>query len=131
MLTDPIADCLTRLRNAATAGNRFTDVNGSSVIQHIIEILKAQGFVADFLVKEEKGQKRLRVFLKYGANRRPLLNGLRRISSCGARRYVSADKIPHVRSGLGFAVISTSQGVMTGHEARKRGIGGEVFCLVW
>ncbi len=130
-LSDPIADFLTRLRNASTAGHRHTDVMWSKLIQSLAEILKSTGFIEQYLVREVDGKNEMRVFLKYNAMRKPIIRGLKRISLPGRRRYVGADHIPSVFNGLGISIISTSQGILSSHEARKKHVGGEVLCYVW
>ncbi|MGR3951432.1 MAG: 30S ribosomal protein S8 [Chlamydia sp.] len=130
-LSDPIADFLTRLRNASTAGHRHTDVMWSKLIQSMAEILKSTGFIEQYLVREVDGKNEMRVFLKYNAMRKPIIRGLKRISLPGRRRYVGADHIPSVFNGLGISIISTSQGILSSHEARKKHVGGEVLCYVW
>lgn len=131
-VNDPIADFLTRIRNACKAQHRYVDVDWSKVIQYISEILKAEGFIENFLVKQESPSRgTVRLFLKYASGRAPVINGLRRISKPGLRRYVKHDEIPSSFGGLGVPIVSTSQGVLPGNEARKRKIGGELLCMVW
>jgi len=134
--TDPIADMLTRVRNAVMAGQIVTAMPSSKMKVAIAKILKAEGFVKDYEVVEgeKKDRKVLRINLKYVGERRlrrPVLTGLDRISKPGRRIYTSKHEIPWVLSGMGIAIISTSKGVMTGREARKMGLGGEVVCKVW
>ncbi len=135
-VSDPIADMLTRIRNAVMAGQPMTAMPSSKIKVDIAKILKTEGFVNDFEVVDgdRPGQKVLRVRLKYigeRRDRRPVLTGLERISKPGRRIYTSKKDIPWVLSGMGIAILSTSKGVMTGHEARKMGVGGEVVCKVW
>ncbi len=126
---DPIADMLTRLRNALTARLRHVDMSLSSTKLSILKVLEQQGFIEHILVDEE--HKKMRVFLKYAGGRAPLLQGLKRISKPSLRRYINKDQIPKISNGLGVAVVSTSQGVVDGETARQKGIGGELLCYVW
>lgn len=129
---DPIADFLTRIRNATKAEHRYVDVSWSKVKQNIAEILKSQGFVENYLVQRDENQRgTMRVFLKYAEGRKPVIQGLKRVSTPGSRKYVGHDDIPRFYGGMGLSIISTSQGVMAGMEARKRKIGGELLCLIW
>lgn len=135
-VTDPIADMLTRIRNAVMAGQTVTAIPSSKMKVAIAKILKAEGFIADYEVKDGKrvGEKLLSVRLKYIGERRyrrPVLTGLERVSKPGRRVYTGKQDIPWVLSGMGIAILSTSKGVMTGREARKQGVGGEVVCKVW
>ncbi len=135
-VSDPIADMLTRIRNAVMAGQPMTAMPSSKIKVDIAKILKTEGFVKDFEVVDgdRPGQKVLRVGLKYigeRRERRPVLTGLERISKPGRRVYTGKKDIPWVLSGMGVAILSTSKGVMTGREARKMGVGGEVVCKVW
>ena len=127
--SDPIADLLLRMRNAKDARHRYVDVPFSKVKSNIINVLKDQGFVDNFLVDEEKGQ--MRIFLKYANGREPVIQGLKRMSSPGLRRYVGYKRIPRVLNGLGIAIVSTPEGVIDGETARQKKIGGELLCLVW
>jgi small subunit ribosomal protein S8 len=135
-VSDPIADMLTRIRNAVMAGQTMTAMPSSKMKVAIAEILKAEGFVEDFEVVDGDriGQQVLRVRLKYigeRRERRSILTGLERISKPGRRVYTGKQDIPWVLSGMGISILSTSKGVMTGREARKLGVGGEVVCKVW
>lgn len=130
-VSDPIADLLTRIRNGASAQLRFVDIPLSKMKASIAEILKNEGFIADFLVKEEEGKGTIRVFLKYTAQRQSIIKGLKRVSKCGLRRYVRAKDIPYIFGGMGVSIISTPRGVMTGQQARKDNLGGEILCHVW
>jgi small subunit ribosomal protein S8 len=131
-ISDPVADFLTRIRNSVTAGHRYIDVSWSVIKQNIAEILKEQGFIENYLVKHESKQRgTIRVFLKYASGRRPVIQGVRRVSKPGLRKYVGYADIPRFYGGMGLSIISTSQGVMAGDEASKRKIGGELLCLVW
>jgi small subunit ribosomal protein S8 len=128
-MTDPIADLLTRIRNAQRASRPVVEVPHSKMKESIAQILKHEGYVADVAV-EGKAIKKLAVKLKY-QGRRGVIEGLRRISKPGLRNYVSATEIPRVRGGLGTAIVSTPEGVMTGIQARKKNLGGELVCFVW
>jgi small subunit ribosomal protein S8 len=131
-ISDPIADFLTRIRNAISAQHRYVDMSWSRMRQEIAEILKAQGFIESYLVKHDhRNRGTMRLFLKYAEGREPVIKGLRRISKPGLRRYVGHQDIPHFYGGLGLSILSTSQGVMAGNMARDRKIGGELLCLVW
>lgn len=130
-LSDPIADLLTRIRNAGKAEHRHTDIPWSNFKEAVVKNLKEMGFIHSYLVRKEGTIGTIRVVLKYGRNREPVLKGLKRISKPGARQYVAKDEIPYVLRGMGAAIITTSQGVMSGDEARKRGVGGEILCKVW
>lgn len=134
MLTDPIADFLTRLRNAAKAQHEDVTMPSSGLKRELARILAEQGYIEGFVVTPPGGGypgERLTVTLKYTEGRAPVITGLVRISRPGRRRYVDHDHIPRVQGGMGTAIISTSRGVMTGHEARQRGVGGEVVAQVW
>ncbi len=130
-VTDPIADYLTRVRNAIRANHRRVDIPATNMNRAISRILLDQKFIYDFLVIDDPIQATLRVYLKYTSDEKPVISGIKRISTPGRRLYVGKDDMPRVRSGLGIAVVSTSQGVMTGKRAKKLGVGGEVLCHVW
>jgi small subunit ribosomal protein S8 len=131
-VSDPIADFLTRIRNSIKAQHRYVDVSWSKLKENIAEILKNQGFIENYLVKHDSKQRgTIRIFLKYSEGRKPVIQGIKRISKPGLRRYVSHQDIPRFYGGLGLSILSTSQGVMAGIEASKRNIGGELLCLVW
>ncbi len=129
MLQDPIADLLTRIRNAKTARHRFVDFRPSRIKMDIVKVLHEHGFVDKFMINEEKGQ--ARVFLKYAGGREPVIKGLNRMSSPSLRRYVGYKKIPRIYGGMGVAILSTPAGVVDGETARKNKLGGELLCLVW
>ncbi len=131
MMTDPIADMLTRLRNAVTARHEFTNMPHSTLKEHIANVLKAEGFLDDVRVAENEGRKTLTIVLRYGNNKQAAIDGLLRLSSPGRRVYVRHDRIPRVRSGMGISILSTSRGVMTDRDARKQRVGGELLCAVW
>lgn len=126
---DPIADMLTRLRNAMTARRRYVDMPLSQQKHNVLKVLEQQGFVEHILVDDE--HKKMRVFLKYAGGRAPILQGLKRISKPSLRKYINKDEIPKISGGLGIAIVSTSQGVVDGETARQKGIGGELLCYVW
>ncbi len=133
-VTDPIADMLTRMRNALMAGHQVVSVPSSKIKLAIARIMVDEGFVETFEEATDSGHKTLRVKLKYVGERRerrPVISGLKRVSSPGRRVYVNKGDIPLVRSGMGVAILSTPKGVMTGMRARKMGVGGEVLCQVW
>lgn len=131
-VSDSIADFLTRIRNATRAQHRYVDVDWSKMKQNLAEILKEQGFIESFLVKQDsKHRGTIRLFLKYTEHRQPVIQGLTRVSKPGLRRYIGHDEIPMFYGGTGLSIVSTSQGVMAGLEARKRKIGGELLCMIW
>jgi small subunit ribosomal protein S8 len=131
MQTDPIADLLTRIRNGARAKHSRVDMPASKLKVEIARILKEEGYLANFKLVEEKGKKTLRVFLRYTPDRRSVITDLKRISRPGSRRYTGKADIRQVVGGMGISIISTPRGLMTGQEARKEGVGGEVVCEVW
>lgn len=131
MLTDPIADMLTRIRNANHQRHETVDIPASKIKLAIAEILKEEGYIADYEVIEENVQGTIRISLKYINEKERVITGIRRISKPGLRIYVNSNEIPTVLGGLGIAIISTSAGIMTDKEARKQKVGGEVLCYVW
>jgi small subunit ribosomal protein S8 len=131
MLTDPIADYLTRIRNALQAEHDEVEIPASKLRREISRILKEQGYIRDFTVESGRVGEVIRVKLRYTEDRSPVISGLERVSRPGRRRYVAKGEIPRVFGGMGTAIVSTSSGVMTGHEARKKGVGGEVVAYVW
>jgi len=130
-MTDPIADMLTRIRNALKARKEEVDIPSSNLKKRIAEVLKEEGFIKGFRVIPDGKQGILRVFLKYDEQGSPVISGLQRVSKPGRRVYVGKEEIPRVMGGLGVAILTTSRGVMTDREARKVGVGGEVICYVW
>ncbi|MCI0347806.1 MAG: 30S ribosomal protein S8 [Acidobacteriales bacterium] len=130
-LTDPVADFLARVRNAIQARHPKVDVPSSKLKLEIARILKEEGYIANFKPMEEEGRKFVRVFLKYSNNNEPVITDLTRISRPGCRVYVGRYEIPRVLGGLGINILTTPRGVMTGREARKQGVGGEILCEVW
>jgi small subunit ribosomal protein S8 len=130
-LTDPVADFLARIRNAQRARHQKMDVPSSKLKLEIARILKEEGFIANFKATEEEGKKLLRVYLKYGPNNESVINTITRISRPGCRVYVGRNDITRVLGGLGINILTTPKGVMTGRQARKEGVGGEVLCEVY
>ena len=131
VMTDPIADFLTRIRNANMVYHSTVEIPASKVKVALAAILKEEGFIKDYEVIEDGKQGIIRIYLKYGANRERVLTGLRRISKPGLRVYARKDQVPRVLGGLGVAILSTSKGIMTDKQARKLKLGGEVICYVW
>jgi small subunit ribosomal protein S8 len=131
MLTDPIADYLTRVSNALRAGQDEVEIPASRLKLEMSRILKEQGYITDFGSEPARVGDMIKVQLKYTEARRPVITGLERVSRPGRRRYVDREKVPRVHGGTGTAIISTSRGVMTGHEAKAKGVGGEVVAYVW
>ena len=130
-MTDPIADMLTRIRNAAMVSHETVDVPASKLKVQLAKLLKEEGFISDYEVKEEGKFKVISITLKYDANRKPVITKLERISKPGLKVYAKADALPRVLNGLGIAIISTSKGLMADRDARKAGLGGEVVAYVW
>ncbi len=130
-MTDPIADLLTRIRNALIARHDRVDVPASKIKVAIVRILKDEGFIKNFKVSKDNKQGMIRVFLKYSDRNTPVINGLERISKPGRRVYQKSSDILPVLSGLGVAIVSTSSGVMTDKEARRQNVGGEMICQIW
>jgi small subunit ribosomal protein S8 len=133
-VTDPISDMLTRIRNAGTAGHSSVSIPASKIKEEIAKILKAQGFIEDYKLVEAKPQGSITVSMKYVGERRDrhsVISGLTRVSKPGCRVYTRAAEIPWVRSGMGVTILSTPKGVLTGQQARRLGVGGEVLCYVW
>jgi small subunit ribosomal protein S8 len=130
-LTDPIADFLTRIRNGLHADRDEVEMPASNFKAELARILREQGYIEDFAVEPARVGRVLRVRLKYTEDRRPVIQGIQRLSKPGRRRYVTAGDVPKVQGGMGTAIVSTSRGVMTGHEARREGVGGELVARVW
>lgn len=130
-VTDPIADMLTRIRNALVARHEAIDIPASNMKKEIAQILLTEGFIKGFEIKDDIVGGSIKVTLKYGPNNERVINGLKRISKPGLRVYVKNDQIPKVLGGLGIAIISTSKGIMTDREARQKAVGGEVLAYVW
>ncbi|MHB8756257.1 MAG: 30S ribosomal protein S8 [Candidatus Acidiferrales bacterium] len=131
MITDPIADMLTRIRNAVRARHPRVDLPSSKMKIELARILKEEGYVSTYKVVEENKRKVLRVFFRYTSDKRSVLTNLKRISRPGCRRYVGKSDIRPVVGGMGVAILSTPRGIMTGQTARKEGVGGELLCEVW
>lgn len=132
VVTDPIADLLTRIRNANTASHETVDVPASRMKRAILEILKSEGFISDYQVRSAEGpQGTLHVTLKYGPEKEKVITGLRRISRPGLRVYAAKTEIPRVLGGLGIVILSTSKGILSGKQAKREGVGGEVLAYVW
>ena len=130
-ITDTIADLLTRIRNANSAKHDTVDVPASNMKKAITQILLDEGYIKGFTVVEDGKQGIIRISLKYGQGKSPVITGLRRVSKSGLRIYTSCEEMPRVMKGLGIAILSTSKGVMTDREARKQNVGGEVLAFVW
>ena len=130
-MTDPIADMLTRIRNAGIAKHDYALIPASRVKIAIAKILKDEGFIRDYEVLKDSPQGTLRVWLGYTAKREPIVTGLQRVSKPGLRVYAKSHEMPRVRGGLGFAIVSTPRGIMTAQQARRLNVGGEVLCYVW
>ena len=131
MMSDPIADLLTRIRNASRAEHEKVDIPASKLKVRITELLKEEGFIKNYRLIEDDKQGVLRVYLKYGAGNEKMISGLVRVSRPGRRVYVAKDEIPSILGGMGVAILSTSRGVITDRESRKQQIGGEVLAYVW
>ena len=130
-ITDPIADMLTRIRNANSAKHETEDIPASNMKKAIAQILLDEGYIASYKVIEDEKQGVIRVTLKYGENKAQVITGLRRVSKPGLRIYSNVEDMPKVMKGLGIAIVSTSKGIMTDREARKQNVGGEVLAFVW
>ena len=131
MMTDPIADFLSRIRNALMASHKSVSCPSSKIKVRIAQILKDEGYVADYSVDQTGAQGILHVTLGYDELNKPIIEGITRASKPGLRRYSGADSLPKVRGGMGMSIVSTSRGVMTDHQARRDRVGGEVICHVW
>jgi small subunit ribosomal protein S8 len=132
MMTDPISDMLTRIRNASLARHDRAEMPHSMLKERVAHVLKSEGFLDDVRVNDgDDGKKKLLVVLRYGRDRQSAIDGVRRVSTPGRRVYVRHDRIPRVLSGMGVSILSTSQGVMTDKDARKQRVGGELLCEVW
>lgn len=131
VMTDPIADMLTRIRNASSVNHEHVEIPASKMKQELARIFKEEGYIRDYKVVQGDKQPNIRVSLKYGAGKTRVISGIRRISKPGLRVYAGKDEIPRVLGGLGVAVLSTSKGILSDRQARKEGVGGEVICYVW
>lgn len=130
-MTDPIADLLTRIRNAASAGHDSLQCPRSKIKLAIVRILKSEGFIKEFEEVKDSNQGKIKIFPKYDQSNRSIIRGLRRISKPSRRYYVGKTEIPRVRNGLGIAILTTSKGLLTDKQARDAGVGGEILCYVW
>ena len=130
-MTDPISDMLTRIRNGIQARHDRVELPSSKLKVEIARILKSEGFISNYKVAEEQPQSTLRIFLRYSDDGEPVIHGIERVSRPGRRVYRAKDEIPRVLGGLGLAIVSTSQGVLSGTDAVKKGVGGEILCQVW
>ena len=130
-MTDPIADMLTRIRNAVKVGHSTVVMPASSLKTEIARVLREEGYIRGFDVQDDKGKRSLRVQLRYAEKKQPILMGIKRVSRPGLRVYTKQAQIPRVFGGVGTAILSTPRGVMTGEQARRLGVGGEVLCHVW
>ena len=130
-MSDPLADLLTRIRNAGMVRHESVDVPMSNLKVGVVKVLRAEGYINDYQIIEDNKQGTLRIALKYGPNNERVISGIRRISKPGLRKYVKADDIPKVLSGLGISILSTSKGVITDREARRLRVGGEILCEAW
>ncbi len=131
MTSDPIADMLTRVRNALTARHPKVDVPASKLKTEIARILKEEGYIANYKVAEEGVKKVIKIYLKYATDNSPVITGIERVSRPGCRNYSGMKEIPRVQGGLGISILTTPRGVMTGRTARKESVGGEILCRVW
>ncbi len=131
MQTDPVSDYLTRLRNALASEHEEVEIPNSNLKRELSRILKEQGYINDFSVVPAKVGEVIKLKLKYTEDRDPVIQGIKRVSRPGRRRYVSHEQVPRVQGGMGTAIVSTSTGVMTGHDAKRNGVGGEVVAYVW
>ena len=131
MMTDPVSDYLVRLRNALAAEHTAVEIPASRLKREMTRILKEQGYITDFSVEPTAVGEVIKIDLKYTEERRPVISGMRRVSRPGRRSYVSGGEVPRVQGGMGTAIVSTSSGVMTGHDAKHKGVGGEVVAYVW
>jgi small subunit ribosomal protein S8 len=130
-VTDPIADFLTRIRNALGADHEWVDIPASTLKAELARILREQGYIESFSTEPDRVGELIRIQLKYTEDRKPVISGLERVSKPGRRTYVGSTEIPKVLGGMGTTIVSTSRGVMTGHDARREGVGGEVLAYVW
>ena len=130
-MTDPLADMLTRIRNANSEMHAHLDMPSSKIKQEVLRVLKEEDYIENYTFIEDKKQGMLRVYLKYTPERQRVITGIKRVSKPGLRKYVGADEIPEVIGGLGLAILSTSKGVLSGKKARRERVGGELLCMVW
>ncbi len=130
-MTDPVADMLTRIRNANTAGHADVEIPASKIKKNIAEILLKEGYIKGFEIVETEPQNIIKIQMKYGPDKKRVISGIKRISKPGLKVYAKKDEVPKVLGGLGIAIISTSNGLLTDKQARELGVGGEVVCMVW
>lgn len=130
-MTDPIADLLTRIRNALMASHKTVSVPASNIKKEIVRIMKDEGYVEDFVVRDDEKQGIIEIKLKYGPKKKKVIQGMERVSKPGKRVYCGKDEIPLVLRGLGINILSTSKGLMTGNASRENGVGGEILCNIW
>jgi len=130
-MTDPIADFLTRIRNAQAASKNWVDIPASNIKKRIAYVLKEEKFIRDMILIEDNKQNILRIFLNYDFNKKPVIHGIQRFSKPGCRRYVGSDNVPRVLNGMGVSILSTSKGVLSDKKAKLLNVGGEVLCHVW
>ena len=130
-MTDPIADFLTRIRNAQSAAKNWVDIPSSNIKKRIAFVLKEEKFIRDIILIQDNKQDMLRIFLNYDYGKKPVIHGIQRFSKPGCRRYVAADNIPRVLNGMGVSILSTSKGVVSDKKAKLLNVGGEVLCQVW
>jgi len=126
---DPISDLLTRIRNAKDAKHRYVELRSSNLLENIVKVMESQGFISNYLIDREN--RKMRIFLKYFNGRNSVINGLKRISKPGLRRYVKSCDIPYILGGMGTSLISTSKGILDGETARQTKMGGELLCYIW
>ena len=131
IVSDPIADMLTRVRNANMAEKKLVSLPHSKIKSELARLLKQEGFISDFSIEDDNGKSILNLVLKYTVEREPVIQGLRRISKPSCRKYTNAEEVPRVLGGIGIAILSTSSGLMTDSEARAKKIGGEILCYIW
>lgn len=130
-MSDPIADLLTRIRNASQGQKKYAVAPYSKIKENILRILQAKGFIANYKLIKEDSKSFLQISLKYDEYRQPIIRALKRISKCGQRKYVKVEKIPRVLGGIGVSIISTPQGLLEGEDARRKNTGGELLCIAW
>jgi len=130
-MTDPIADYLTRIRNALQANHKYVDIPASTIKRKISRILVEQGYIKKYILIDDGKQGLIRIWLKYDADKNPVINKLIRVSKPGIRKYVDVDNLPRIKNNLGIAILTTPKGIITAREARRQNIGGEVLCYIW
>ncbi len=131
MVTDPIADSLTRIRNAQMVNKEYVDLLYSKIIEGIVQIMKENGFIKNYKVASEGNKPYIRIYLKYDSNKRPVINEIKRVSKPGLRKYIGAKKIRPFKNGIGVRILTTSKGIITDRDAKAQNIGGEVICEIW